>query len=68
MNAKTVIAVNGLTKHFPVKGGFFRGTDAVVRAGLGDACAEQFVQLKHAECAAFHAQVSDWELQRYAEG
>lgn len=40
--------------------------DAVVRDGLGEACSAQFLQLKHAEWAAFHAQVSDWELQRYA--
>lgn len=40
--------------------------DAVVRGGLGEACAAQFLQLKRAEWSAFHAHVSDWELQRYA--
>jgi oligopeptide/dipeptide ABC transporter ATP-binding protein len=32
MNTKTVIAAQGLTKHFPLKGGFFRGSSGVVRA------------------------------------
>ncbi|MCM3565553.1 type III glutamate--ammonia ligase [Hydrogenophaga intermedia] len=41
--------------------------DAVVRGGLGEACAAQFLQLKQAEWAAFHAHVSDWERQRYAD-
>lgn len=42
--------------------------DTVVREGLGEALVAQFLALKHAEWAAFHAHVSDWELQRYAEG
>ena len=38
----------------------------MVREGLGEACAGQFLRLKHAEWAEYHGQVSDWELQRYA--
>lgn len=41
--------------------------DDVVREALGPVATAQFLALKHAEWAAFHAHVSDWELQRYAE-
>lgn len=41
--------------------------DAVVRGALGEACAAQFLRVKQAEWAAFHAHVSDWELLRYAD-
>lgn len=41
--------------------------DGVVREGLGEACSEQFLRLKQAEWAEFHGQVSEWELQRYAD-
>ncbi|MBL0943797.1 MAG: type III glutamate--ammonia ligase [Hydrogenophaga sp.] len=42
--------------------------DAVVRAALGEPLVAQFLALKRAEWAEYHAQVSDWELRRYAEG
>ncbi|MBX3608915.1 MAG: type III glutamate--ammonia ligase [Hydrogenophaga sp.] len=41
-------------------------SDAVVTGALGEDATREFVQLKAAEWAAFHAQVSDWELQQYA--
>jgi glutamine synthetase len=41
--------------------------DAVLREAVGPAFCEQFLQLKHGEWAAWSQQVSDWELQRYAD-
>jgi glutamine synthetase len=42
--------------------------DAELRAALGEPLVAQFLSLKRAEWAEYHAQVSDWELERYAEG
>ena len=42
--------------------------DAVLRAALGEPLVEQYLTLKRAEWAEYHAQVSNWELVRYAEG
>lgn len=42
--------------------------DATLRAALGEPLVAQVLQLKRAEWAEYHAQVSDWELERYAEG
>ncbi|WP_171019902.1 type III glutamate--ammonia ligase [Hydrogenophaga sp. 2FB] len=41
--------------------------DAVLREAVGPAFCGQFLQLKHGEWAAWSQQVSDWELQRYAD-
>ena len=41
--------------------------DKVLRALVGEAFCEQFVQLKRAEWDAYSQHVSDWELQRYAD-
>jgi len=40
--------------------------DAALRLALGEAFCEQLLQLKREECAAYHQQVSGWELERYA--
>ncbi|MBT9464038.1 type III glutamate--ammonia ligase [Hydrogenophaga sp.] len=40
--------------------------DAPLRAAVGDAFCAEFLTLKHAEWAAYSQQVSDWELERYA--
>ncbi|NCT98235.1 MAG: type III glutamate--ammonia ligase [Comamonadaceae bacterium] len=42
--------------------------DAALRAALGEPLVAQVLSLQRAEWAAYHAQVSDWELERYAEG
>jgi len=41
--------------------------DAVLREAVGVEFCAQFIQLKRAEWDAFNLQVSDWELQRYAD-
>ncbi len=40
--------------------------DAPLRAAVGDAFCAEFLALKHAEWASYSQQVSDWELERYA--
>ena len=40
--------------------------DPVVASALGEVGHAEYQRLKQAEWAAFHAHVSDWELQRYA--
>lgn len=42
--------------------------DAILCDDLGPAFCEQFLQLKRAEWDAYAGQVSDWELERYADG
>ncbi len=42
--------------------------DAILREQIGHAFCEQFLTLKSAEWAAYAQQVSDWELERYADG
>jgi glutamine synthetase len=42
--------------------------DAALRTALGEPLLEQYLMLKRAEWAEYHAQVSDWELARYADG
>lgn len=42
--------------------------DAALRTALGEPLLEQYLMIKRAEWAEYHAQVSDWELARYAEG
>lgn len=42
--------------------------DALLRDDLGEAFCEQFLALKRAEWDAYAQQVSDWELERYADG
>jgi glutamine synthetase len=42
--------------------------DAILRDDLGEAFCEQFLALKRAEWDGYAQQVSDWELQRYADG
>lgn len=42
--------------------------NAVLRASLGEPLIEQYLALKRAEWGEYHAQVSDWELERYADG
>ncbi len=41
-------------------------SDAVLRAVVGEAFCQQFIDLKTQEWDAYNQQVSDWELQRYA--
>jgi len=41
--------------------------DAPLRAAVGDAFCAQWLALKRAEWAEWHAHVSDWERQRYAD-
>jgi glutamine synthetase len=41
--------------------------DSVLRARVGEAFCQQFIQLKRAEWDAYSQHVSDWELQRYAD-
>lgn len=41
--------------------------DTLLRDDLGEAVCEQFLALKRAEWDAYAQQVSDWELQRYAD-
>lgn len=41
--------------------------DAALREAVGPAFCAQFLALKHEEWAAWSQQVSDWELQRYAD-
>ncbi len=41
--------------------------DAALREAVGVAFCEQFLQIKRDEWAAWSQQVSDWELQRYAD-
>jgi glutamine synthetase len=40
--------------------------DVPLRAAMGDAFCKEFLTLKHAEWASYSQQVSDWELERYA--
>jgi glutamine synthetase len=42
--------------------------DAILRDAVGQAFCDQFLALKQAEWEAWAQQVSDWELQRYADG
>ena len=42
--------------------------DAPLRTLVGDAFCDQFLQIKRDEWDAYHQQVSDWEMQRYAAG
>lgn len=41
--------------------------DELICNGLGATLAEEFLRLKRAEAAEYQQQVSDWEMQRYAE-
>jgi len=41
--------------------------DPVVRAGLGDALANEFLRLKRMEWVEYSRHVSDWERERYVE-
>ncbi|WP_374410052.1 type III glutamate--ammonia ligase [Hydrogenophaga sp.] len=42
--------------------------DAILRDDVGAAFCDQFLALKQAEWDAYAQQVSDWELERYADG
>jgi glutamine synthetase len=42
-------------------------TDAALRAAVGEAFCQQFIDLKTQEWEAYSQQVSDWELQHYAD-
>jgi glutamine synthetase len=42
--------------------------DAILRDDVGAAFCDQFLALKQAEWDAYALQVSDWELERYADG
>ena len=41
--------------------------DELICTGLGATLAEEFLRLKRTESAEYQQQVSDWEMQRYAE-
>ena len=41
--------------------------DSVLREGLGEAITDEFIKVKREEWAEYSSQVSDWEIQRYAE-
>jgi len=41
--------------------------DELICAALGETLSAEFLQLKRAELAEYHQQVSDWEMRRYAE-
>ncbi|MDR5886089.1 type III glutamate--ammonia ligase [Vreelandella janggokensis] len=41
--------------------------DSVLREGLGEEITDEFIKVKREEWADYSSQVSDWEIQRYAE-
>lgn len=41
--------------------------DSVLREGLGEEITDEFIKVKREEWAEYSSQVSDWEIQRYAE-
>ncbi|MFN3496075.1 MAG: hypothetical protein ACK40L_16365, partial [Hydrogenophaga sp.] len=44
------------------------GQDAWLQQAVGEAACGQLLAIKRAEWDQWHAQVSDWELERYAAG